>query len=43
MYHIGKCLWTFVKFRSFLAADKVMSADEALETSRTDAEIKYGH
>ena len=43
VYHICKCIWTFVKFRSVLAADKVMTADAALATVETDAAIKYGH
>ena len=42
VYHIAKCIWTFIKFRSILRADATMTAAEALATVETDAEVKYG-
>ena len=42
LYHICKCIWTFVKFRSVLRADKAMTAEMALATIGTDAEESYG-
>ena len=42
LYHICKCIWTFVKFRAVLRADKAMTAEMALATIGTDAEESYG-
>eukprot|EP00729_Bicosta_minor_P005619 gene5619-24586_t len=42
IYHICKCIWTFVKFRAILRADKEMTKDEAMATLATDAEEQYG-
>ena len=42
LYHICKCIWTFVKFRAILRADKAMTAEEAGAAVATDAEEAYG-
>ena len=42
MYHIFKCIWTFVKFRSVLAAVKAMVATDVEAATKADEEVRYG-
>jgi hypothetical protein len=42
MYHIAKCIWTFVKFRSILKADKTMTADQAEAAVKVQTDADYG-
>jgi hypothetical protein len=43
MYHIAKCIWTFVKFRSILKADKEMTGDQVEAAVKEQEEAQYGH
>ena len=42
MYHIGKCIWTFLKFRSILKADKAMLGDQVEAALKVQTEAQYG-
>ena len=42
LYHIAKCIWTYITFRSILREVKGMTAEQALASVVTDAEEKYG-
>jgi hypothetical protein len=42
MYHIGKCIWTFLKFRSILKADKAMLGDQVEAALEVQTEAQYG-
>lgn len=43
LYHIGKCIMTYVKFRAILKEADAMTADQALACVESDAKVKYGH
>ena len=43
LYHIGKCIMTYVKFRAILKEADAMTAEQALACVESDAKVKYGH